>query len=129
MKLLHNTIKTGLKNDQIHLNGAKQSINGWMHIHDQRSVPVWGPIGDPEDIIASVLVQDSNIIPDTYQPVPSYRLFTQDGMMQLTPSLRNKLHEALLRVAELEKSISIQSESVRLESANQVGPSATASPV
>lgn len=73
-----------------------------MHIHDQRNVPALGRIGDPDDIIGSVLVQKSKIIVETYQPMPSYRVCTTDGVLQLTPGLAQHLHAALVRVTEAE---------------------------
>ncbi|KAG6826402.1 hypothetical protein H0H92_015967 [Tricholoma furcatifolium] len=103
--VLHEAIKDGLENrvDEIHTNGALQLQEGWMHIHDDRNIPPLGRIGDPDDIIASVLVQDSKILPETYQPMPSYRLCTSDGLLTLTPGLARHLQAFLIKRAELEK--------------------------
>ncbi|KAG2064570.1 hypothetical protein BDR04DRAFT_1109910 [Suillus decipiens] len=91
--IMHEAIQTGLREkvDDIWINGALQLQQGWMHIHDSRNLPALGRIGDPDDIIASVLVRDSNILPDTYQPMPSYRLCTSDGPTLLTEGLAAKL--------------------------------------
>ena len=67
---------------------------------DQRNPPPLGRIGDPDDIIASVLVENSSVKPETYQPMPSYRMCTADGVLQLTPQLLADLVEALERVVE-----------------------------
>lgn len=90
---MHEAIQTGLqeKVDDIWINAALQLQQGWMHIHDSRNLPALGRIGDPDDIIASVLVQDSKILPDTYQSMPSYRLCTSDGPTLLTEGLAAKL--------------------------------------
>ncbi|KIM46791.1 hypothetical protein M413DRAFT_64043 [Hebeloma cylindrosporum] len=110
LKLLHKTIQSSLAAglDEIWDNGAKQVQQGWMHIHgeqpcslifrvlDQRNVPALGRIGDPDDIIASVLIEDSKIKPETYQAMPSYRVCTTDGILQLTPGLAKELHRALI---------------------------------
>ncbi|KAG1752149.1 hypothetical protein EDB19DRAFT_2021894 [Suillus lakei] len=48
--------------DDIWMNGALQLQQGWMHIHDSRNLPALGRIGDPDDIIASVLVRDSIVL-------------------------------------------------------------------
>lgn len=103
--LLHDSIKEGLTEevDDIQINGALQLREGWMHIHDARNIPALGRIGDPDDILASVLVQDSKIIPETYQPMPSYRFCTADGVIQLTPGLMQKLHARLAQMANSEK--------------------------
>ncbi|KAG1802053.1 uncharacterized protein HD556DRAFT_1334198 [Suillus plorans] len=91
--IMHKAIQTGLqeKVDDIWINAALQLQQGWMHIHDSRNLPALGRIGDPDDIIASVLVKDSKILPDTYQSMPSYRLCTSDGPTLLTEGLAAKL--------------------------------------
>jgi len=38
----------------------------------------------------------SKIKPETYQPMPSYRVCTTDGILQLTPGLAKELHRALI---------------------------------
>ncbi|KAG1752147.1 hypothetical protein EDB19DRAFT_1628122 [Suillus lakei] len=105
--IMHEAIQTGLRErvDDIWMNGALQLQQGWMHIHDSRNLPALGRIGDPDDIIASVLVRDSNvsfdsvghwkILPETYQPMPSYRLCTSDGPTFLTEGLAAKLKSTL----------------------------------
>ncbi|EGO01073.1 hypothetical protein SERLA73DRAFT_27242, partial [Serpula lacrymans var. lacrymans S7.3] len=113
--LLHQAIQTGLREgaDDIQINGALQLQNGWMHIHDERNVPALGRVGDPDDILASVLVEDSKasfleaahsplIQPETYQSMPSYRLCTVDGPTQLTDGLALKLKRLLEETAAVE---------------------------
>ncbi|KAG6867987.1 hypothetical protein C0993_008671 [Termitomyces sp. T159_Od127] len=104
--LLNEVIKSGLENevDEIQRNGALQLQEGWMHIHDDRNIPPLGRIGDPDDIIATVLVRDSKIIPETYQPMPAYRMCTSDGLVTLTPGLAQHLRNHLVQRATLEKS-------------------------
>ncbi|KAN0094710.1 hypothetical protein V8E55_002997 [Tylopilus felleus] len=99
--LLHEAVQQALSEgaDDVWTNSAIQLQQGWMHIHDHRNVPALGRIGDPDDIIASVLVQDSKILPDTYQAMPSYRFCTADGPTQLTEGLATKLKSVLERVA------------------------------
>ncbi|EGO02364.1 hypothetical protein SERLA73DRAFT_48533 [Serpula lacrymans var. lacrymans S7.3] len=73
--VLHRAIQTGLREgaDDIQINGALQLQIGWMHIHG-KNVPALGRVSDPDDILTSVLVEDSQIQPDTYQVMPSYYL-------------------------------------------------------
>lgn len=61
--LLHASIRAALEADldDIQRNGATQLQNGWMHIHDERNLPPMGRIGDPDDIIACVLVEDGKV--------------------------------------------------------------------
>ncbi|KAF7965103.1 hypothetical protein HWV62_45715 [Athelia sp. TMB] len=99
---LHAAIREGLAEDvdDIQRNGALQLQQGWLHINDctdERNIPPLNRVGDPDDIIASVLVVDSKIQLHTYSPMPSYRICTSDGVTQLTPGLAAKLTEVLGR--------------------------------
>lgn len=47
-----------------------------------------------------MLVENSTVQPETYQAMPSYRLCTADGVLQLTPDLLADLVKALERVVE-----------------------------
>ena len=73
---------------------------------DMRNVPALGRIGDPDDIIASVMIEDGQashvftlpmlidvyqIMAETYSKMPSYRLFTTDGPPKLTEGLARRL--------------------------------------
>ncbi|KAJ6463888.1 hypothetical protein C8R45DRAFT_1024510 [Mycena sanguinolenta] len=103
--LLHQVIQDGLREkvDEIQISGGIQLGNGWMHIHDERNVPALGRIGDPDDIIASVLVEDGEIRAETYQAMPAYRICTSDGPTQLTSGLAQKLRVVLEERAKSEK--------------------------
>ncbi|KAL0578539.1 hypothetical protein V5O48_003440 [Marasmius crinis-equi] len=113
--ILHEAIQSGLEEDvdEIQRNGAIQQHSGWMHIHDGRNVPALGRIGDPDDIIATVLVEEGQILSDSYQVMPAYRLATADGVTQLTPGLAEKLKTVLAERADKEDKDWVQEESVR----------------
>ncbi|PIL29099.1 hypothetical protein GSI_09147 [Ganoderma sinense ZZ0214-1] len=105
-EVLHEAIQSALRDgvDDVQKNGAIQTQEGWMHIHDNRNIPALGRIGDPDDIIASVRVENGEILAETYQPMPSYRLCTADGVVQLTEGLATRLIEVLkARVLEEQK--------------------------
>ncbi|PFH53424.1 hypothetical protein AMATHDRAFT_1090 [Amanita thiersii Skay4041] len=74
--------------------GEEAGLNDFKENHE-RNIPPLGRIGDPDDIIATVLVDDGKILADTYQPMPAYRLCTGDGLTKLTPGLTNLLHITL----------------------------------
>ncbi|EPT03188.1 hypothetical protein FOMPIDRAFT_1116841 [Fomitopsis schrenkii] len=97
--VLHEAIQSALRDgaDEIQKNGAIQTQAGWMHIHGayQRNVPALGRIGDVDDILASVRVEGGEILADTYEPMPSYRFCTADGILQLTDGLAARLKEVL----------------------------------
>jgi len=101
---MHRAIQEAIREeaDDILKNGALQLQYGWMHIHDNRNIPALGRVGDPDDIIASVLVEDSKILPDTYQAMPSYRICTADGPTQLTEGLAQKLKAMLEQIVSQE---------------------------
>ncbi|KAF7319480.1 hypothetical protein HMN09_00286800 [Mycena chlorophos] len=103
--ILHSAIQDGLREqvDDIQMNGATQLGNGWMHIHDERNLPPLGRIGDPDDIIATVLVEDGKIQPETYQAMPAYRICTSDGPTRLTGGLAQKLRSVLEAHAQSEE--------------------------
>lgn len=80
-EVLHKAVQEGLRDgvDEIQKNGALQLQQGWMHIHgmchsysriyfllilcfeDERNIPPLGRIGDPDDILATVLVEDGKV--------------------------------------------------------------------
>ena len=91
---------------------------------DERNVPPLNRIGDPDDILASVRVENGKagppfagfsrvgltdrhfylqILAETYQAMPSYRLCTAHGVTQLTEGLASKL-QGLLEVRSREES-------------------------
>lgn len=123
LQVLHDTIRHHILEDEIWVNGAIQAQSGWMHIFgapshplpshpvvfsydlpclflcsfgiDQRNPPPLGRIPDPNDIIGSVRVEDGKMLPDTYAPMPTYRLATGDGVCTLTERLMERVVERL----------------------------------
>ncbi|OCT47798.1 hypothetical protein CLCR_03690 [Cladophialophora carrionii] len=71
---------------------------GWVHVADQRRIPDFGRIPDPEDIFGSVEVDGQGQFVDghgRYQPSGTYRICTNDGILGLTDFMRQKLVERL----------------------------------
>ena len=75
----------------------------WLHIGDERNPPPWGRIPYPEDIIGTVFVQGGVIQPNTYQPMPTHRLATSNGFMQLSEPLTQCLIREAKRIASKQK--------------------------
>ena len=75
----------------------------WLHISDERNPPPWGRIPYPEDIIGTVFVQGGVIQPNTYQPMPTHRLATSNGFMQLSEPLTQCLIREAKRIASKQK--------------------------
>ncbi|KIW75248.1 hypothetical protein Z517_12022 [Fonsecaea pedrosoi CBS 271.37] len=71
---------------------------GWLHVSDQRRIPDFGRIAEPEDIFGSVEVDGHGNFVDGhggYQPSGTYRICTNDGILGLTDFMRQKLVERL----------------------------------
>lgn len=65
---------------------------------DQRRIPDFGRIPDPEDIFGSVEVDGNGEFVDghgKYEQSGTYRMCTNDGILGLTDFLRGKLVERL----------------------------------
>ncbi|KAG9006505.1 hypothetical protein FRB94_014339 [Tulasnella sp. JGI-2019a] len=106
--LLHESIASALEGsvgdlDPVIEAEALQRGEGWLHINDHRNVPPMGRIGDPDDIIGTVMVQGGEIIASTYQAMPSYRVCTADGPTRLPEGLARKLQESLEKEWEKER--------------------------
>lgn len=81
----------------------KPAVRGLNLTSDERALPPAGRIGEPEDIIASVFVQDGQIQPETYAPTPTYRIVTGDGPMMLPKGLGDHLVRDLEQIDRQEK--------------------------
>jgi len=104
LDLMHESIKKALTEgaDETIIAEATQRGEGWMHINDMRNVPALGRIGDPDDIIASVRVDEGKIAAETYERMPSYRICTSDGLTTLSEGLAQYLQQRLKRQHESE---------------------------
>jgi len=104
--LLHESIASALLEpgfDPAIENEATQRGEGWLNINDTRNIPALNRVGDPDDIIGTVMVQDGKIVPSTYQPMPTYRVCTHDGLTMLTDGLAEHLKAALEKEWDMER--------------------------
>lgn len=68
---------------------ARQFKSGWMHIADERALPVVNRTPDPDDIVGLCLVRDGQIVKGSYQAMPTHRLFTHIGEFQLPGAIHS----------------------------------------
>ncbi|GAB7350011.1 hypothetical protein MBLNU459_g0686t1 [Dothideomycetes sp. NU459] len=71
---------------------------GHIHVSDQRNPPDYGRIAWPEDIFGSLEVDgEGNFVGENgnYQESGTYRFVTRDGILGLSPYLRERLVEHL----------------------------------
>ncbi|BEI91851.1 uncharacterized protein CcaverHIS019_0406710 [Cutaneotrichosporon cavernicola] len=88
--VLHAAIKDGLEkgaDERIMYEAEMRPGDGYMTLTDERAVPPQGRIGETEDLIGSVFVKDGKIVASTYEPFPSYRLVTSNGVLTLSDGL------------------------------------------
>ena len=77
---------------------ARNQNDGWVYLIDLRTPE--GPRGRvPEDIVGAFQVIDGQIVPESYQPVPTHLVYTRNGMCQLPGSLTQALVQRLPRVS------------------------------
>ncbi|WWD00641.1 hypothetical protein V866_007576 [Kwoniella sp. B9012] len=103
---LHSAIQSGLelgKSDSIKYEAESRPTDGWIHVTDERAIPPVGRIGETEDLIGSVYVQDGKIIASTYSPLPTYRIITPNGVLTLPKGLDEHLIDVLKRIDKEEK--------------------------
>ncbi|WWD21537.1 hypothetical protein CI109_106023 [Kwoniella shandongensis] len=97
-EILDQAIKSGLeqgKSQSVTFEAETRPGDGWIHITDERAIPPAGRIGETEDLIGSVYVQDGKIVASTYSPLPTYRLVTTNGVLTLPRGLDQHLVEVL----------------------------------
>ncbi|KAI1946846.1 hypothetical protein LOZ57_003616 [Ophidiomyces ophidiicola] len=70
---------------------------GFIHVSDGRNPPEYGRIAWPEDIFGSLEVDGHGNIEGNgnYQPSGTYRIVTRNGILGLSPFLREKLVQRL----------------------------------
>ncbi|KAF2139291.1 uncharacterized protein K452DRAFT_360547 [Aplosporella prunicola CBS 121167] len=80
---------------------------GWVHVSDLRNPPDYGRIAWPEDIFGSVEVDGAGQfvgLNGNYQDAGTYRICTREGILGLSPYLRERLVERLKELEEKERS-------------------------
>ncbi|OCF45851.1 hypothetical protein I317_00339 [Kwoniella heveanensis CBS 569] len=106
LDVLHDAIKSGLeqgKAQSVIFEAETRPTDGWIHITDERALPPAGRIGETEDLIGSVYVQEGKIVASTYSPLPTYRTVTPNGVLTLPKGLDEHLISILENIDEEER--------------------------
>jgi hypothetical protein len=69
--------------------------SNYMPIVDERGIPPFGRIPDPENILGYVRVEDGKVVKDSYVPMMSYRLCNSDGLMQLSKTIYDRIMNSI----------------------------------
>ncbi|EJD52061.1 hypothetical protein AURDEDRAFT_83047 [Auricularia subglabra TFB-10046 SS5] len=83
---------------------AKLVYDGWLHVNDERNeaAKTGDRIGSPDDIVGSVCVKEGKILPETFSPMPSYRVCTPDGVVKLSDPMMKHLLQVLREAHDAE---------------------------
>jgi hypothetical protein len=95
INILNGVLSKSITNSPAHQSLAAHLKNGYLNIQDLRAPEHWGRVADPEDILGSVLVQNQKMVPNTFEPMPTHRLFTRQGIFKLDPYLLENLLKEL----------------------------------
>ena len=93
--ILHEVITNHIYDSPAWIERAKTVKDGWLQVVDGRNAHPWHR-PPSEDIFGLVFLKDGVMQPDTYSPMPTYRMLTPDGFPQLDPYLDTKLNERVL---------------------------------
>jgi hypothetical protein len=96
--LLHKSIAKSVLSCPSYKTTAKLTGIGFMHVNDERVQAIWGRLNDPEDIFGTVLVKDGEVVKDTYEPMPTHRIFSASGLFQLNDYMHSRLLEDLKKI-------------------------------
>ncbi|RIB05658.1 hypothetical protein C2G38_2023486 [Gigaspora rosea] len=102
IKFLHQVIADNVTDADPQLQAlAKYQQNGWLHIAGELYLnQLICRIPYPEDIFGMVQVKDGQIVPDTYQPMPTHRILTTNGLFTLNGPFQEKLIERLSKICQ-----------------------------
>ena len=77
---------------------ARRQGAGWVYLIDARTPTPDGEV-PPHDIIGAFEVQDSAIVPGSYQPNANHQILSSQGLFQLEPTLQEQLMERITKQA------------------------------
>jgi hypothetical protein len=99
VNFMHQVIRTAGPLDPGIRQAAAEQENGFLYVIDLRTPD--GPHANVpwEDIIGWFKVEKAQLVPGSYEPNQDHRILTENGPVQLPPTLRQVLINALLEHA------------------------------
>ncbi|KAM0746917.1 hypothetical protein T439DRAFT_329192 [Meredithblackwellia eburnea MCA 4105] len=94
-ELLHDVLREAVWDDLALQTEATVRGEGFIHLTDYRNPADLNRVPAPDDIVASILVQDGKLVPGSYEPSMTHRTVTMDGMMRLGEELMVVLRSKL----------------------------------
>lgn len=80
-----------------------QQQTGFLNIPDQRVFVPYGRIPEPEDILGSVRLQDGKVVENTYERMPTHRIISSNGVVELSEEMESILIDELEKLPEEEQ--------------------------
>lgn len=94
VRLLHAVVRRHLPASPVWQKRARELGSGWMNVLDQRSGLARAT--PSEDIVGTIQLADGRMLADTYEPMPTHRLYTDAGVFRLDTHLQRELEQAIL---------------------------------
>jgi hypothetical protein len=92
---MHRVIAEVAPNDPGFIAAAKSQGEGWLYIIDQRTPEGTHGRVPPEDIVGAFKVEQGEVMPESYNPSPNYKVLTRHGLPRLPLVLNAALIAAL----------------------------------
>ncbi|BGP39599.1 hypothetical protein JCM10449v2_003550 [Rhodotorula kratochvilovae] len=107
LRLVHDILREHVEGD-LWLQTQAKALHDDTHLHiaDERAPADTNRVPSPQDILASVLVQDGKLVGASYEPNRvAYRVVTEDGLMRLPQALLDRVKKACVKVREVEEEV------------------------
>lgn len=86
-------------------------LHARSHIADERAPADANRVPDPQDILASVLVQGGRVVGASYEPNRvAYRVVSEQGLMRIPGGLLDRVRDACRKVREVEEEVARERE-------------------
>jgi hypothetical protein len=89
--LLYSSISKNINTCPIHIAQAKLLKQGYMNINDERTLVSFGRTAESEDIFGVVRVDDGVMKPNSFEEMPTHRIYTTQGFFKLNQFLMDCL--------------------------------------